>query len=136
MIDQPTIQSEISYCDGIINGLKKNQPIDSSRAVLYIDTRTGFIPLRRTYTLASGANVKIRVTYTHPLARTPYCQLQYAFLDTLALNYTDYREISSNEYITEWTLVLNNNDPSSDTFDVLYGVKSSAPGLVSVVTLP
>lgn len=136
MMQRENLGTVIAYCDQLIKGFKTRQRVDSSRAILYLDTRPTGLPLTQSYTLAAGAGVKIRVTYSHPLAETPYAQLQYEFANSEGgINYIEYRENPSDPYTTEWTLALVNLSSTSDTFDVYFGVKSSAPGTLSIATV-
>jgi hypothetical protein len=135
MKSQHTLSKEIAYLKGRIRAFKGRQRIDSSRAIMHLDTRPDDIIQHDTYTLAAGATVRISITYTHPDSPTPYAELQWFMVDHINVNYAEHREETSDLYVTKWTLALNNLAATSDTFSVYYGVKSSAPGTLTIQTV-
>lgn len=140
MIEQDTLASVVKYCKDLAYSLKARQSIDSSRTVLYLDTRPDIYPIYTTLTLAAAESKLIQIVYTHPSSPTPYAQPQYRFFDTNVgpgINNTLYRDslFLLDEYVTTWILQLRNIGASSDTFTVEYGMSSSAPGTLTATVL-
>jgi hypothetical protein len=127
----------LKYVKDVLRAVKNPQRVSSQNAVFYRDTRAS-IPVIETATLAVNAQIKYLVTYSHPLAETPYAKLQYGFANVDSpINYLDYRYTGdlSDPYKTSWVLVLRNVGSVSTTFDTVFGVVSSAPGTVGVTTI-
>lgn len=138
MKSQLDFTAEIAGIKRILDAVKNPQKVSSANAVFYVDTRSSGLPLSFSPTLAASATIKYRLTYSHPLAVTPYAAVGFDLNNVeQPINYVVYRSFTglSNQYQTVWEVVLRNIGTAIDTFDVTFSVESSAPGTLTGVVI-
>lgn len=136
MIKQETLASSIKYCKDLMSSIKSPQEVSSANAAFYRDDGFGR-PVSATFSLAANSNIKFLVTYSHPLAQSPYVSFQYDLLGVITpVAYEQYGTTTYNDpYITQSIIVIRTGASPTGTITINFGATASAPGTLSVITI-